>query len=298
MSLISIKDFQKEDILNLCALAKGQIRRRRSLSSRYPYIMASLFYEPSSRTSNRFKSAMFKLGGDVIGFDNAKTSSVKKSESLRDTIHTFCQYADIIVLRHPNEGAAKFADSISSVPVINAGDGSNEHPTQTLLDIFTIYDVFSKRENYPAEQIFNNLHVGVANDLRYSRTIHSLIEALKILGAKVSSWSPAPEIDMDWPHVSKVETLEELLSISNVVYMTRLQKERFVDETLYEQVRGRGVINRDLLESLKNKPYIMHPLPRNEEIHPDVDTLPQAIYFYQMYCGLIMSEVILLENLL
>lgn len=270
-------------------------------------VLASLFYEPSSRTSNRFKSAMYRLGGNVIGFDGAGTSSVKKKESLADTIQTFSQYSDVIVLRHPSEGAARLAKEVSSVPVVNGGDGSNEHPTQTLLDLYTIYNKISSLAGGKFFSLFEGLKIGFVGDLRYSRTVHSLYQALSLLsfslpgGIEIHKWVPAVDVDFDFSslqvkgkiEVTPYESLRDLLSVVDFVYVTRLQRERFADSVDYERLRRGYVIDRDLLLSLDSAPYIMHPLPRNEEIHPDVDDLPPAIYFYQMRCGLLLSQAVL-----
>jgi len=261
-------------------------------------ILATLFFEPSTRTRLSFESAMHRLGGAVIGFSEKSATSVSKGESFTDTIHTVENYCDIMVIRHPGEGTARVAANESRVPIINAGDGANQHPTQTLLDLYTIQKDLGKIEG---------LKIAFVGDLKYSRTVHSLIRALMklnvtdfMLVAPDSLRLPAQFMMTDEPgRFSFVETeeIEEAIRTSDVLYMTRIQRERFPDPVDYEKVKDAYVLTAEMLEPAKANLRVLHPLPRVNEIAYDVDSTSHAGYFPQMMNGVIMRQAILLKHL-
>lgn len=248
-------------------------------------ILATLFYEPSTRTRLSFESAMIRLGGSVIGFSGVESSSVSKGESLADTIRTVANYSDIIAIRHPSEGAARIAAEYSKVPVINAGDGGHQHPTQTLLDLFTIKKIKGS---------IKGLNVMLAGDLKFGRTTHSLALALARFGVNLYFSSP-PGLDM--PDYI-IRTLKEEYSINScisndirdyinkvdVIYMTRVQRERLV-EAEYLKYRGSYILTKEVLKDVKEDAIIMHPLPRVDEISKEVDLDSRAVYFEQAFFG-------------
>ncbi len=294
--LVSIRDISKDDILELIELA-GKIE-----ASPLSYtdhlkgkIMATLFYEPSTRTRLSFESAMLRLGGKILGFSDAKVSSAKKGESIADTIRMAASYADVIVLRHYLEGSGRVATEFSEVPVISGGTGIQEHPTQALLDVYTIYKHFGSLED---------LTLGLVGDLRYGRTIPSLLYALsKFDNNKVFLLSP-PELRPRMSVLNDVkENLETIIRQDlrsyidevDVLYMTRVQKERFPDEASYERVKDFYILTEDLARMMNPKSIIMHPLPRINEISYEVDNLPQAKYFEQAKNGVWMRMAILLK---
>ncbi len=246
-------------------------------------VMASLFFEPSTRTQLSFATAMQRLGGHVIGFSGAEGSSLVKGESLQDTAKVVAKYADIIVIRHPLEGSARLVADTVSLPVINAGDGANQHPTQTLTDLFTIQK-FQNR--------LDDLQIGMLGDLKYGRTVHSLALALtrfKKISLRLISPSnlrmPAPILQELNGIVPYSETEDLDLQDLDVVYVTRIQKERFPDIEEYEKIKGAYVVNLTVCARLKPNAIILHPLPRVDEIAPEVDALPQAQYFAQAEHG-------------
>ncbi|HNT25750.1 MAG TPA: aspartate carbamoyltransferase [Anaerolineales bacterium] len=255
-------------------------------------ILANLFYEPSTRTSSSFTSAMERLGGSVIPINNVIYSSVAKGESLPDTVRTLECYADVIVLRHPETGSAAQAARYARKPVINAGDGIGEHPTQALLDIFTI------REEL--EQI-DGLTVTMLGDLKYGRTVHSLARLLSLYNVRLNYVSPEilrmPEdVIAELPGTmsqAEYRELEPVLAETDVLYVTRVQKERFASEAEYEQVKGSYVIDVPLMKRAKEHMIVMHPLPRVGEISMDVDEDPRAAYFRQMEYGLYVRMALL-----
>jgi aspartate carbamoyltransferase catalytic subunit len=246
--------------------------------------MASLFFEPSTRTQLSFATAMERLGGSVIGFSGVEGTSIQKGESLYDTIKMVERYADVIVIRHPLEGSARFAADVAQIPVINAGDGANQHPTQTLLDLFTIRRFCGR---------LDGLSIGMVGDLKYGRTVHSLATALTHFeGVKLRLISPPllrmpPRIlEEELRGKIEFEETEELeLSDLDVVYMTRIQRERFPDVEEYERVKGAYILDLEACRQLKPEAIILHPLPRVGEIDPEVDRLPQAKYFEQAASG-------------
>ena len=286
--VVSIRDLSKEEILFILdhaakamPVARGE-RRSQALEGR---LLATLFFEPSTRTRLSFETAMHRLGGSVIGFADASGTSVVKGETLADTIRMAESYADAIVLRHPHEGAAKLAADFSSKPVINAGDGAGQHPTQTLLDLFTI-----KMEK--GEIADNN--IVLVGDLKYGRTVHSLSYALSLFGASITLVAP-PSLQM--PHeivahlkemggrFNQAESLESVIPGADVLYVTRIQKERFPDPEEYRKVEGAFRVDNALLANAKRNLIVMHPLPRVNEIAPEVDTGPHCRYFKQAFYG-------------
>jgi aspartate carbamoyltransferase catalytic subunit len=256
-------------------------------------ILATLFFEPSTRTRLSFEAAMQRLGGGVISLGSLESSSVAKGESLTDTAQTVAQYADVIVLRHPRQGSAKEAAEAVSVPVINAGDGAGQHPTQALLDMYTIRKELGS---------LKNLKVCLAGDLKYGRTVHALAEALSLFGARLYFVSPSmlrmPEeitagLRSRGIEVTETEDLLQAASLSDLIYMTRIQKERFSDLGEYERVKGSYVINNRFLSQLKKGITLMHPLPRVDEIHPEVDGYAGSAYFRQMRNGVFIRMALL-----
>ncbi len=256
-------------------------------------VVASLFFEPSTRTRLSFETAIQSLGGEVIGFADAKVSSTKKGESLSDTIRIAGGYADVIVMRHWIEGAARRAAEVSSKPIINGGDGSNQHPTQTLLDLYTIKKQFGK---------IDGLNVGMLGDLKYGRTVHSLLYALAdFKGVKVFLISPEslkmPQNILDdvegKVEVRETEKVEEFLPQLDVLYATRIQKERFVDEFEYEQIKNVYILGKEILKHTKKGFKIMHPLPRVNELKPELDSTEAALYFEQARNGVPVRQALL-----
>lgn len=247
-------------------------------------VLAVLFFEPSTRTRMSFETAMYRLGGDVLNLGSVDASSISKGETLADTIRVVDGYADAIVLRHPKEGAAQLASEFSTIPILNAGDGAGHHPTQTLLDLYTI-----KRESH-----LEGLKIALAGDLKYGRTVHSLCYALSLYGAEITLISP-PELRMPeeiindlekrGAKVTETDSIEGAIREVDVIYMTRIQKERFPDLAEYEKVANRLKITEGLLTDVKPELRIMHPLPRVNEISPEVDQTQHACYFKQAFYG-------------
>ncbi len=286
--------FSKKDIEAVMKVAAAFEREGKgALNLLKGKILATLFFEPSTRTRLSFEAAMQRLGGGVISLGALESSSVAKGESLTDTARTVAQYADIIVLRHPRQGSAKEAADAVSVPVINAGDGAGQHPTQALLDIYTIRKELGS---------LKNLSVCLAGDLKYGRTVHALAEVLSLFGARLFFVSPAM---LGMPgeitgglrsrgiEVTETEDLLQAASLSDLIYMTRIQKERFSDLGEYERVKGSYVINNRFLSQLRKKIILMHPLPRVDEIHPEVDEYAGAAYFRQMRNGIFIRMALL-----
>ena len=284
-NLISVKDFNKQKVQYYIDKANNIDKIEKHLNK----TLINLFYEPSTRTSCSFHKAMLNLGGNVIEIND--NSSAKKGESLEDTIKTVSKYGDIIVLRHPEKGSAERAAKVSSVPLINAGDGNGEHPTQALLDIYTIYKEV-KKDLYK-----NNIIVTFIGDLKNSRTIHSLIHLLNLFNVTYIFISP-PGLELQGVEVlSTFEglTLEEALEITDVVYITRIQKERIDKMNEYEYTPI--CLSKELLSKANKNLIIMHPLPRQEELPPELDDDPRSVYFKQVENGVKMRMVILDEML-
>ena len=286
--VISVKDFSREEIdyildtaEKLEPVAKGE-KRLRLLDGK---IIALLFFEPSTRTRLSFEAAVHRLGGQVLHLGSVEASSVMKGENLADNMRVTSNYADLIVLRHPLDGSARMATEFASVPIINGGDGSVNHPTQTFLDLFTI-----RRESH-----LEGLKIAMAGDLKYGRTVHSLCHALSLYGAEMTFVSP-PELRMpseivrdlqnNGISVKETDSLEEIIGDVEVLYMTRVQKERFLDPEEYEKVKNKLKITGDLLSTADPNLKILHPLPRVDEIFPEVDSTPHASYFKQAFYGI------------
>lgn len=286
--IVSIRDLSKDQILEILDLAEVMIpyaRGEKHTEILKDKILANLFFEPSTRTRLSFQSAMSRLGGKVLEIGHPSTTSIAKGETLADTIRMFEYYADIIVLRHPHEGASRLAAHFSSRPVINAGDGAGQHPTQTLLDLFTI-----RKEKGD----FKGLRAAIVGDLKYGRTVHSLAEALALFGVELTFVAPE-QLQMPKETIKEVRkkginpvlsnSLEEVISDIDVLYVTRIQKERFPDPEEYIKVAGSYRINNALLREAKSDLIVMHPLPRVDEIAPEVDYTQHAKYFQQAFNG-------------
>lgn len=291
-SIISIRDFDRDALLKIIACAKD-VKRGMYEGCLKGKILATLFFEPSTRTRLSFESAMRYMGGDVIGFAGAEYTSVQKGESLVDTVKTVSGYCDVIVIRHPVEGAARLASEVSRVPVINAGDGANQHPTQTFLDLFTMNEFFPD---------LSEVKVGFLGDLKYGRTVHSLAHALSLFRAKLWFISPEilrmpdfllTEIEENGSETHEIANIEDLNEKLDVLYVTRIQKERFGDMQEYQRVAGCYRITLKSLQSLGEDIKIMHPLPRVDEIAPEVDQLENAIYFRQAHNGIPVRQAVL-----
>lgn len=294
--LITMDDLSNEEIISilddaerLLPVAKGDLY----LPLLQGKILGNLFFEPSTRTRMSFETAMKRLGGDVVNLGDVKTSSVVKGETLFDTIQMVDGYTDIIAMRHPRQGAARYAQDAARVPILNGGDGAGHHPTQTMLDLFTIRQSHGKLEN---------LKVVLAGDLRYGRTVHSLSHALIRFGCEIVLASPEllrmpKEIVEDLvAHGAKVTETTDLygnLDSADVVYMTRIQKERFADEDEYVKVAGAYKLDASHLDGCKSEMIVMHPLPRVDEIHPSVDVTRHAKYFEQAFNGVVARMALL-----
>lgn len=284
--VISVQDFSAEEIIDLLDRAETMvaIARGEAVSDLLRgKVLACIFYEPSTRTRLSFETAMQRLGGGVIGFAGTEATSVVKGETLADTIRMVSAYADAVVLRHPREGAARLASQFSDVPILNAGDGAGQHPTQTMLDLFTIRSEMGRLEG---------LNISLVGDLRYGRTVHSLAIALAKFGNRINLVSPEG-LEMPGEVITYLKdagkfgkachTPEEVITDTDVLYATRIQKERFPDPVEYEKVAGVYRVDPELVSRGPDNMIIMHPLPRVNEIAPEVDALPQAKYFVQAF---------------
>ncbi len=294
--ILSVNQFSKEDLIYIFGVAhemREMVARIGTFDLLKGKILANLFYEPSTRTSSSFTSAMERLGGSVIPINEVRYSSVSKGESLPDTIRTLECYADVIVLRHPEVGASALAAEYAYKPIINAGDGVGEHPTQALLDLYTIVEELGSAEN---------LTVTMLGDLKYGRTVHSLSRLLSQFNVTLRYVSPEilrmpPEIiqEIQAKGITQTEhtNLMDVLPESDVLYVTRVQKERFENPEDYESVKDAYVITPEIMEAAKQKMIVMHPLPRVGEISMDFDTDPRAAYFRQMEYGLYVRMALL-----
>jgi aspartate carbamoyltransferase catalytic subunit len=291
-SIISIRDMDREALLRVLAVS-SRVKAGEHRGCLEGKLLATLFFEPSTRTRLSFESAMRYMGGGVIGFSGTEYTSIKKGETLKDTIRTVSGYCDVIVIRHPVEGAARFASEVASVPVINAGDGANQHPTQTFLDLFTMSELFSD---------LTGVRVGFLGDLKYGRTVHSLAYALSLFHAPM--WFIAPEllkmpddlvreIRKNGSEVEETDDLDELEGGLDVLYVTRIQKERFGDMQEYERVAGCYRVTNKIVGQLGASIRIMHPLPRVDEIAPEVDEMENALYFRQAHNGIPVRQAVL-----
>ena len=291
--IVSIKDFTREEIDYILKTAASMEQTAKKGSNILKgKILATLFFEPSTRTRLSFEAAMNKLGGTTIGFAEPKVAAIKKGENLADTIRVVENYADVLVLRHPLEGAARLAAEFSDVPVINAGSGAEEHPTQALLDLYTILK---------EKKTIDGLNITLMGDLRYGRTVHSLAYALSLYNVKLSLVSPdllrmRREVsDAIKQRINIIEgsAVEDFLSETDVLYVTRIQEERFPDPAEYAKVSGTYKIDVNTLERAKKDLIIMHPLPRVDEIDHAVDDTPYARYFQQVWNGIVTRTALL-----
>ena len=298
--LIDIKDLSVKEIDELIKVANDIIANEEKYSHKCDgKILATLFFEPSTRTRLSFESAMLRLGGNVLGFSEASSSSVSKGESVKDTIKVVGYYSDIIVMRHPKEGAPLVASSTSDVPIINAGDGGHNHPTQTLTDLLTIHCEKNR---------LDNLTIGLCGDLKFGRTVHSLITAMsRYKNIKFILISPEelklPEyvkkevIEKNSIEYVETKDIEEYMNELDILYMTRVQKERFFNEDDYVRLKDYYILNKDKLNKAKEDLCIMHPLPRVNEIATDVDSDPRACYFKQANYGKYIRMALILKML-
>lgn len=292
-SLVSITDYSKEEIVHVLKMAQQFEKNpnRRLLEGK---VVATLFFEPSTRTRLSFETAVNRLGGRVIGFSDAATSSSSKGESLKDTIKMVSNYADLIVMRHYLEGAARYASEISKVPIVNAGDGANQHPSQTMLDLYSIYKTQDRLEN---------LDITMVGDLKYGRTVHSLIMAMSHFKPRLHFVAPDElKIPEEYklycdktgiPYREYPDFTEEIIDQTDILYMTRVQRERFTDLMEYEKVKNVYTLRNSMLDSSRPNLRILHPLPRVNEIAYDVDDNPKAYYFEQAQNGLYARQAII-----
>ena len=299
-NLIDIKDLSKEEINELIKVANDIIADRDKYSHKCDgKILATLFFEPSTRTRLSFESAMLRLGGKVLGFSESSSSSTAKGETLADTIQVVSGYSDIIALRHPKEGAPVVAANHSMVPIINAGDGGHNHPTQTLTDLLTI-----SRE----KKRLDNLTIGLCGDLKFGRTIHSLITAMSrydnikfILISpeelKVPDYIKTEVLEKNNIEYIETDNIEEYISELDILYMTRVQKERFFNEADYMRLKDYYILDNNKLSKAKKDLCILHPLPRVNEISTEVDSDKRAKYFEQAYNGVYIRMALILSLL-
>ena len=291
-SFVSINDLSREKIESLLKTAEKFEENPNSdiLSDK---VLGSLFFEPSTRTRLSFETAANRLGARVIGFSDAATSSATKGETLKDTIMMVSSYADLIVMRNPVDGSARYASEVSKVPIINAGDGANQHPTQCLLDLYSIRKTQGTLEN---------LEITMVGDLKYGRTVHSLVQAMCNFKAKFNFVSPV-ELKMPSTVIQYIKDagleyteyteLNDVIPHSDIIYMTRVQRERFPDPLEYEKVKNSYILRNEMLENSKPNCRILHPLPRVNEIHTDVDANPKAYYFQQAQNGLFVRQALI-----
>lgn len=296
-SLVSITDYSKEKILQILQKA-ATFEENPNQEVLKGKVIATLFFEPSTRTRLSFETAVNRLGGRIIGFADASTTSGTKGETLKDTIKMVSNYADLIVMRNPIEGAARYAAEVSDVPVVNAGDGANQHPTQTMLDLYSIMKTQGK---------IDNLKICMVGDLKYGRTIHSLIMALSHFNPTFSFIAPK---ELELPEEYKLfcrehniqfeehfDLSEENIADADILYMTRVQKERFTDLYEYEKVKDVYTLRNKLLENTKSNLRILHPLPRVNEIDYDVDNNEKAYYFQQAKNGVYARQAVICDLL-
>lgn len=299
-SLIEPMDFTLDELSEVFDLADEIVGNpKKFMHACDGYLLATLFYEPSTRTRFSFEAAMNRLGGRVIGFSEPNASSVAKGESIADTVRTVACYADITVMRHPKEGAAQVASQYSEIPVVNAGDGGHQHPTQTLTDLLTIRRTMGR---------LNNLTIGCCGDLKFGRTVHSLIKALsRYENNKFVLISPE---ELDIPEYIKrevlqkrniefkqVRTMEEAMGEIDILYMTRVQRERFFNEEDYIKLKDTYILDKEKMDLAKKDMIVLHPLPRVNEISYEVDNDPRALYFTQAKYGMYVRMALILKLL-
>ena len=296
-SLVNIEDYSKDDIMRIIDTA-SKFKQQPNRPLLKGKVCATLFFEPSTRTRLSFETAINRLQGRIIGFSDTATSSATKGESLKDTIMMVSNYTDIIIMRHHLEGSARYASEVSPVPIINAGDGSNQHPTQTMLDIFSIYET---------QQTLENLTITIVGDLKYGRAVHSLIEGLSHFNPTFNFVAPN---EMKIPEKHKVfcekrgikckeftDFSPESINSADILYMTRVQKERFTDLMEYEKVKNIYTLRNDMLSDSKPNLRVLHPLPRVKEIDQDVDNNPKAYYFEQAKNGVYTRQAVMCDLL-
>ena len=296
-SLVAIEEYSKEKILYMLEMAKEFEKRpnRKLLDSK---IIATLFFEPSTRTRLSFETAANRLGAKVIGFTDPKVTSSTKGETLKDTIMMVSNYADVIVMRHYLEGAARYASEIAPVPIVNAGDGANQHPSQTMLDLYSIYKTQGTLEN---------LNIYMVGDLKYGRTVHSLLMAMRHFNPTFHFIAP-DELRMpdeyklycqkhNIRYIEHRDFNEDVIADADIIYMTRVQRERFTDLMEYEKVKNVYILHESMLSKTKDNVKILHPLPRVNEIATDVDSSPKAYYFQQAKNGLYARQAIICDVL-
>ena len=291
--LISITDYSKEDYLRILELA-ADFEKNPNQKLLEGKVVASLFFEPSTRTRLSFETAINRLGGRIIGFSDAGSSSVSKGETLHDTTRMVSNYVDLIVMRHPLEGSSRYAAEVADVPVINAGDGANQHPTQTLLDMYSILKT---------QGTLDNINIFMIGDLKYGRTVHSLLMAMSQFENPIFNFIAPDELAM--PEEYKLflkekgiryfehTEINENINHADIIYMTRVQKERFMDPIEYEKVKNVYILRNNMLDKTKPNMRILHPLPRVNEIHPDVDSNEKAYYFEQARNGVYTRQAII-----
>ncbi|MCM2679874.1 aspartate carbamoyltransferase [Echinimonas agarilytica] len=290
--IVSIADLSRDELELIVNTAK-QLKQTPRPDLLRNKVIASCFFEASTRTRLSFETAAQRLGGTVIGFDSAGNTSLgQKGETLADSVKVISSYTDAFFMRHPKEGAARLASEFSNVPVINGGDGANQHPTQTLLDLFSIYETQGSLEH---------LHVAFVGDLKYGRTVHSLAQALSLFRCKFYFVSPqalampdylCEELNKSGVEFEVVEELEQIIPKLDILYMTRVQKERF-DPTEYQHMKANFVLSANMLSQVKDNLKVLHPLPRVDEITPDVDQTPYAYYFEQAENGVYARQALL-----
>lgn len=291
-SLVSIDDLTTDEIIRILDMSID-FEKEPTQTLLEGKVVSTLFFEPSTRTRLSFESAVSRLGGKIIGFTDASSSSVTKGESLNDTIRTVNNYCDLIVMRHPIEGSARYASEVADVPIINAGDGANQHPTQTMLDLYSIRKT---------QGTLDNLKIAMVGDLKYGRTVHSLLMAMARWKSTFYFISPdelkMPEeykqyLDKKGLKYYEYTDFDEVIREADVIYMTRVQRERFSDPMEYEKVKNVYVLRNAMLKGCKENLRILHPLPRVNEINPDVDPNPRAYYFEQALNGVFTRQATL-----
>lgn len=290
--IISIPDLTKQEIDHILDVAT-KLKKKPNPNLLKDHVMASLFFEPSTRTRLSFETAAERLGMQIIGFADAKVSSTSKGESLHDSIKNIGLYADVIAMRHPAEGSARLASEATDKPVLNGGDGSNQHPTQTLLDLFTIKE---------SQKKLTGLNIAIVGDLKYGRTTHSLAQALAHYNPTLYFVAPdalqMPDHILAYLKKNKVkfyqrDNIESVIKKIDILYMTRIQKERFGDPLEYERIKNVYVLREGMLEGVKPNMKVLHPLPRVDEIEPKVDKTKHAYYFQQAQNGLYTRQALL-----
>lgn len=291
-SLISITDFSTEEILRILEIAED-FEKNPDPHLLDGKVVATLFFEPSTRTRLSFESAVNRMGGRVIGFSDPNISSVSKGETLKDTIRIVSNYCDAIVMRHPLEGSSRYASEVATVPVINAGDGAHQHPTQTLLDMYSIKKTQGR---------LDNINIFMVGDLKYGRTVHSLVQAMSPFNP-IFNFVAHPKLRMPKEYLEFLdkkgvkyyehEQFTDIISAADIIYMTRVQRERFQDLMEYEKTKDLYILHNSMLDNTKPTMKILHPLPRINEISQDVDPNPKAYYFEQALNGVYARQAVI-----